>query len=965
MTFLELSLSGGVFILAIAAFRAVTLRRLPKGTFVALWWAAALRLLLPLTLPSSLSVYTLLEGLRAPEPAAPTAPMLPPAPAAVPVVPVAPPPRVAVVPTAPAPAPAEPFPIWTALWLAGAALLGLWFLVRYLRWRRRFRESLPVAHCPGFETWFTLRRRVEVRMTDQIAAPLTYGILRPVVLLPKTLDLGDEAAVTCVLAHERAHIQRMDGLFKLVLAAALCVHWCNPAAWLLYALANRDMELRCDEAAVRALGEDSRERYALTLIRLAELRNECVPLCGFSHKSGMEERIRAIMSIKKQSLLACAVALALALGITTAFATSAKPPEADGPDYEGIVDGELLAKSSAESAALWDETLAPYAPFGLTWTFDDPDLDGNGLTMTWEGHEVSGISDQEKGLWITEHTGNSAYGPDAVELYAVYEDGKLTGLRLATEEEQAQFDRDRKLSSEGLAMKQKVQALADSVRYDDGHIYFTIPESEGTWSIFIDGTLAVEDGPGKPVRYLAEESEQAEWVPRMTYSFEVGEAAFEELTMEIAYGNAHYIYPLTLLLPEGKPLAAEPLPEGKADVPQDGSLVWPVDSTQITNSFGDRAKPGGEGVVTHTGVDIGGMEKGTPIYAAGDGTVKEAGFNAQDGNFIRIDHTRGEETLYAHCQSLLVKTGDAVTAGQTIATVGSTGLSTGPHLHFEYLVNGISVDPLRYERENHFRCALDLADASIGEWTKGSPIVALLDGTVLEAGVRERGQALGPYMEIEYEGGYSMGFASCQSVLVKTGDTVKAGEVLGYVGEHMFVSGPASPEMREAEEESAKITRQWMEEDLVNGEYPRNRLGETYGRDFAYELGESPDLIAAVDDGGLEGYIALDESRYTLGLSPEMRNAFENWCQENKVKGYTLPLYDSEHNRIGTFCGNGDGNAPPSFRQITWEELKAAEAQGFPNSKGSEPFTRELPFKTMEEAAKANAEGWHWPEPEE
>ena len=152
----------------------------------------------------------------------------------------------------------------------------------------------------------------------------------------------------------------------------------------------------------------------------------------------------------------------------------------------------------------------------------------------------------------------------------------------------------------------------------------------------------------------------------------------------------------------------------------------------------------------------------------------------------------------------------------------------------------------------------------------------------------------------------------------------------------------------------------------MNGEYPRNSLGETYGRDFFGELGESPDLIAAVSpEEGLEGYIARDESEYTLGLSPELRRAFENWCQENKVKGYTMPLYDSEHNRIGTFYGNGDGNAPASFRQITWEELKAAEAQGFPNSKGSEPFTRELPFKTMEEAAKANAEGWHWPEPEE
>lgn len=495
MTFLELSLSGGVFVLAIAAFRALALRRLPKGTFVALWWLAAARLLLPLELASRFSVYTLLEALR-PKAAAPAAPIVPTAPAAPPVM---------IVPTQPAAAPTPqpaPFPVWTALWLTVGLLLAAWFLIRYVRWRRRFRESLP-ADCPGLETWF--QRRVEVRVTDQIAAPLTYGLLRPVILLPGNMDLADEEALTCVLAHERVHIRHFDGLLKLALTAALCLHWFNPAAWLLYVLGNRDMEFRCDEAAVLALGEDgSRERYALALIRLAE--NKHVPLCGFAHRNGMEERIKAIMSVKKKSLLACFIALALVLGITTAFATSAKPMEADAPYSEDMIDRELHAQSSAESAAQWDETLAPYAPFGLKWSFYDPDLDGNGLTMTWEGHEVSGIYDEKQGLWITEHTGNGAYGPDAVELYTVYEGDELTGLRLATEEEQAQFARDRQLASDAL----KVQTLVESVHYDSGHIYFTIPESEGHWSIFIQGRVLLEDGSGMSVHYLEEESEKAE-----------------------------------------------------------------------------------------------------------------------------------------------------------------------------------------------------------------------------------------------------------------------------------------------------------------------------------------------------------------------------------------------------------------------------------------------------------------------
>ena len=163
--------------------------------------------------------------------------------------------------------------------------------------------------------------------------------------------------------------------------------------------------------------------------------------------------------------------------------------------------------------------------------------------------------------------------------------------------------------------------------------------------------------------------------------------------MDVRYGNADYCYPLTPLLPEKAPLPVEPLPEGKADIPEGAEMIWPVESGQINNSFGDRARPGGEGVVTHTGVDIAGMEQGTPVYAAGKGTVKEAGFNAQDGNFVRIDHGNGQETFYAHCAGVLVKTGDTVELGQTIASVGSTGMSTGPHLHFEVLVNGVAQNP--------------------------------------------------------------------------------------------------------------------------------------------------------------------------------------------------------------------------------------------------------------------------------
>jgi len=97
----------------------------------------------------------------------------------------------------------------------------------------------------------------------------------------------------------------------------------------------------------------------------------------------------------------------------------------------------------------------------------------------------------------------------------------------------------------------------------------------------------------------------------------------------------------------------------------------------------------------HTGVDLG-CGNGTPIGAAGDGVVVSAGWNGGYGNAVVIDHGNGLATLYGHQSSLAASPGQRVSTGQTIGYVGSTGYSTGPHLHWEVWVNGTPVDPMGY-----------------------------------------------------------------------------------------------------------------------------------------------------------------------------------------------------------------------------------------------------------------------------
>ena len=635
MSLIQMSVSGGILILAVIVLRALALNRLPKWTFLALWGVAALRLLVPFSVPSPASIYTLAESVP-PAAAAPAAELPEFTFSAAPFLPGAAPVTEAggAAETHPAAVPETSLPVWRLVWLAGAAVCGTFFLLSYLRCRREFQTALPVED-RRMQAWLArqrLRRKISLRQSDRVDAPLTYGLLRPIILFPKNwagegggcrCAASGPAAVpgslTAVLEHELAHIRHLDALWKLILVLAACVHWFNPLVWCMFVLANWDIELRCDETVVRRLGLDSRSAYALTLISMEEKKSGLSPLTSPFSKNAIEERIVAIMKIKKRSLAATLAAVVLVCCIGAGFATSAAAktqtpyPEAldgftrqeldriaslwfegwadmtvteyqqkmwiefDTPedmalieryaqsaaqgicwdeagttsfhDYfyqvyepltahnwqertfsdeasvktedggtavleyditmhildpnvltageyqrrlhytkasmermlalnmteeqstsiyqmlssatpDGILEITIMSRSpytreagqsaagpdadfhaqiSHENAAEWDRLLTPYMPFGLTWEFNDPDLDGNGLTMWFQGKEVRSITDEQEGIWIAEHVGNG-FSDGAVELYAVYTDGKLSGLRLATAGEQAGWD---------------------------------------------------------------------------------------------------------------------------------------------------------------------------------------------------------------------------------------------------------------------------------------------------------------------------------------------------------------------------------------------------------------------------------------------------------------------------------------------------------------------------------------------
>ena len=127
-----------------------------------------------------------------------------------------------------------------------------------------------------------------------------------------------------------------------------------------------------------------------------------------------------------------------------------------------------------------------------------------------------------------------------------------------------------------------------------------------------------------------------------------------------------------------------------------GGFIWPCPSShRITSTFGGRASPGGIGSTNHKGIDIG-AGSGSSVVAAAGGAVYFVGYNRARGNYVMVNHGGGFVTVYQHLSGFNCSVGQAVSQGDCIGFVGSTGYSTGPHLHFEVVINGTPVNPLGY-----------------------------------------------------------------------------------------------------------------------------------------------------------------------------------------------------------------------------------------------------------------------------
>ena len=348
---LNLSISASWLVLVVLVLRLV-LKRAPKWVDVLLWGMVALRLMLPFSIESALSLIPSAETLS------PEVVQFDPAPTITS--------GVELIDNAVNPSLSESFAaaplasvnllyVWTYLagwvWLIGLAAMLLYALVSYLRLRRRVSASIPL--------------RENIYVCDEVASPFILGILRPRIYLPSALD---EAQRGSVLSHERAHLARRDHWWKPLGFALLAVYWFNPLLWLAYALLCCDIELACDERVLCGMDAGQVKDYSSALLACSVPRRMLAACPLAFGEVGVGARVKNALRYKKPAFWVVAASVAVCVVVAVCFLTN---PRTDtdaaglvGFHREQVTYADVTDESGAQPSSVQltaEETDAVYA----------------------------------------------------------------------------------------------------------------------------------------------------------------------------------------------------------------------------------------------------------------------------------------------------------------------------------------------------------------------------------------------------------------------------------------------------------------------------------------------------------------------------------------------------------------------------------------------------------------------------
>ena len=520
-----------------------------------------------------------------------------------------------------------PWHALAAVWAVGVAVLAVRGIVEYIKLKRHVALACKTSDgCYGGAC---------------VTAPFTLGILCPRVYLPDDLQ---GTARRAVLLHEQTHIRRRDPLTKPLFYAVACLHWFNPLAWLAFCTFERDMEAACDEAAVRGRPLPERNAYCESLLHFA-VQGRSIPGSLAFGQGSVKERIVHLLHYRRLGAGALAVCAAV-VGLSVT-ACMVRPQVEDAP----APAAPPATAETAEPTPTPAPTSVPAVTASALPTLDDA-ANSPRFVCPVKYKYISRFATKYS------HRGDDLCAAEGTEIYAAAD-----GVVLAAQEHY----------SWGNFVEIDHGTNANGLRW------VTLYAHMKSCAVQVGQTVTA----GQVIGYVGSTGNTT------------GNACHFEMQV-----NGTLVEPRYFTAYTGSD-AAE-LTQEKADEIL-AEAVRRASSDQVTAADGSAALSGVELFTLpvapppqisgydpengHPGIDFA-AEEGAGVYAVAGGIVSAADYDVEKGNYVVLDHGDGLETEYQHMKSLLVSAGQSVVQGQVLGYVGSTGNSTGPHLHFEARQDG-------------------------------------------------------------------------------------------------------------------------------------------------------------------------------------------------------------------------------------------------------------------------------------
>ena len=627
--FLLLSLWGGAAALAAwVVCRLLRRAHAPSRFLCWLWLAVGLRFVLPFGIPLALPRP---QNTQLAE-AADTVQALAQPELTAPALPA----MTAASPAAPAPWHAG-LTVWhllAAVWAVGVAMLAVRAVWGYLRLSRRVALA-----CKTPDGCFS---------GPCVPAPFTLGLLRPRVYLPAGLA---GPARDAVILHERTHIRRGDPLTKPLFYAVACLHWFNPLAWLAFRAFEHDMEAACDEAAVQGCTLAERSTYCESLLQFA-MQGRGIPGSLAFGQGSVKERIVHLLHYRRLGAGALALC-AVAVGVSVTACMVRPQVEAS----HAAPEPPAATAETAEPTPTPAPTETPAAmPAATLPTLSDA-ANSPRFVCPVKYKYISRFMSTDGG-----HRGDDLCADEGTEIYAAADGVVLTAQEHYSWGNLVEIDHG--TDADGLRwvtlyahMKSCAVQVGQSVTA--GQVIGYVGSTGNTtgnachFEMHVNGTL-VE--------------------PRYFTAYDGSDAA--ELTQEKAD---------EILAEAVRNASSDQVTAADGAAALSGVELFTLPVAPPPQVSGYDPENG------HPGIDFA-AEEGAEVYAVADGIVTTADYDVEKGNYVVLDHGGGLETEYQHMKSLLVSAGQSVVQGQILGYVGSTGNSTGPHLHFEARQDGAPAD---------------------------------------------------------------------------------------------------------------------------------------------------------------------------------------------------------------------------------------------------------------------------------